>query len=181
MNKRDRIEKIFLYGVFAFYLLLLIKMLILSRISSVEMLDSQAVYRSVNFIPFYTIIEYLSGRTEILRSFSFGNLVGNIVVFIPLGLYVALFRKNKKTAVNILLVAAASLFAELIQWIFAIGAADIDDIILNSLGGCIGIFGYKLLLLLFRDEKRTQTAITVLSIAGFPVLYYFLFVIKMRF
>lgn len=55
MNKRERIKAVFLYGVFICYILLLIKILFLSRISHLE-------HRSINLTPFYSIMEYISGR-----------------------------------------------------------------------------------------------------------------------
>ena len=75
MNKRDRIKAVFLYGVFICYILLLIKILFLSRISNLEP-------RSINLIPFYSIMEYISGSTANIKAFAFGNVVGNIVIFI---------------------------------------------------------------------------------------------------
>jgi hypothetical protein len=45
---------------------------------------------------------------------------------------------------KLLVVLAASIAAETIQYIFAIGATDITDIITNALGGLIGLSGYDL-------------------------------------
>ena len=74
-----------------------------------------------------------------------------------------------------------SLFVEVIQGIFAIGAPDIDDINLNCLGGLVGILGYKLLLLLVVDDKKVRTVIIRLfSIVGLPVLLYLLFFSRLR-
>ncbi len=83
---------------------------------------------------------------------------------------------------NLLFLFMVSLFIEIIQGLLGIGAADIDDIILNALGGWIGILVYKSLLFILRDVKRVQTAIAGLSVLiGLPVIYYYLFMIKMRF
>ncbi|MNI31119.1 VanZ like family protein [compost metagenome] len=73
-----------------------------------------------------------------------------------------------------------SLFIEIIQGLLGIGASDIDDIILNCLGGLVGILGYKFLLFILRDEKKVRTAITILSAIGLPVLLYYLFVVRLR-
>ncbi|GGF95946.1 hypothetical protein GCM10010912_46060 [Paenibacillus albidus] len=183
MNKRERIVTVFLYGVFICYILLLIKILFLSRVSILGLFDSQRTFvRSINLIPFYSISEYISGSSANLKKFAFGNVVGNILIFIPLGVYLSLFKKNKRAIINLLFVFIVSLFVEIIQGLLGIGTADIDDIILNCLGGWIGILGYKSLLFILRNEKKVQTAITVLSaIVGLPVIYYLLFMIKMRF
>ncbi|UJF36508.1 VanZ family protein [Paenibacillus hexagrammi] len=100
----------------------------------------------------------------------------------PLGVYLSLFKKNRRATINLLYICIVSLSVEMFQGLLGIGTADIDDSILNGLGGWVGILGYKLLLLIVRNEKHVRTTITVLSaVVGLPVIYYFLFVIKMRF
>lgn len=147
MNKRERMKTVFLYGIFICYILLLIKILFLSRISHLE-------HRSINLIPFYSIMEYISGRSANIKAFAFSNVVGNIVIFIPLGTYLSLFKNDKRVITNLLFIFIVSLFVEIIQGLLGIGASDIDDIILNCLGGLIGISGYKFLLFILRDEKK---------------------------
>ena len=88
MNKRERIKTVFLYGIFICYILLLIKILFLSRVSLLELFNSQrTLFRSINLIPFYSIREYISGSSAVLKAFAFSNVVGNIVIFIPLGIW----------------------------------------------------------------------------------------------
>jgi len=70
---------------------------------------------------------------------------------------------------------------ELIQGLLAIGIFDIDDLILNSLGGLVGILAYKELSAIFKDDKKVSTVIEILSVAGLPVILYLLFYIQMRF
>lgn len=67
-----------------------------------------------------------------------------------------------------------SLFVEIIQGIFGIGASDIDDIILNCLGGFIGILGYKFFLFILRDEKKAHAAIAILSAIALPSMLVYL-------
>ncbi len=174
MNKFSQVKKVILYCVFICYILLLIKILFLSRISHFE-------HRSINLIPFYSIMEYLTGSSPNLKAFAFGNVVGNIVIFIPLGAYLQLLKNDKRIITNLLFIFIVSLFVEVIQGLLAMGASDIDDIILNCSGGFIGILGYKLLLFILRHEKRVNTAITILSAMGLPILLYYLFMVKMRF
>lgn len=97
MNKRERIKTVFLYGVFICYILLLIKILFLSRISHLE-------HRSINLIPFYSIMEYISGRSANIKAFAFSNVVGNIVIFIPFGTYLSLFKNDKRVITNLLFI-----------------------------------------------------------------------------
>ncbi|AKN33749.1 teicoplanin resistance protein VanZ [Clostridium carboxidivorans P7] len=181
MNKQERIGTVFLYGVFIFYILFLIKLLLLSRVPLFEVFNSQrTLHRSINLIPFHSISEYISGSTINLRRFAFSNLVGNIIIFIPLGIYLTLFKKDKRIIPNLLFIFIVSLFVEVIQGLLALGTADIDDIILNCLGGLVGILGYKFLLLLLKGEKKVRVVITIISAIGLPVLLYLLFMVRLR-
>lgn len=183
MNKREQMKTVFLYSVFICYIILLFRILLFSRIDTLlEILNGErALVRSINLIPFHTIVEYVSGQTENLRRFAYGNVIGNIIAFVPLGFYLPTLKKEKGFVRNLLLVSAVSLFVEIIQGIFAIGAADIDDLILNTIGGCIGILSYKFLTLILMDSKKIDTASILLSAAALPVILYYLFMIKMRF
>lgn len=174
MNKREKIKTVFLYGVLICYILLLIKILLLSRISNSEL-------RSINFIPFHSIKEYIFSSSATIKKFTSGNVGGNIVIFIPLGTYLVLFKKDKRVRTNLLFIFIVSLSVEIIQGLLSIGASDIDDIILNCLGGLIGILGYKFLLFILRDEKKVNTAITILSAIGLPCILFCLFMMRMRF
>jgi glycopeptide antibiotics resistance protein len=174
MNKRERTKTVFLYGVFICYILLLIKILLASRIS-------YSGLRSINLIPFYSIKEYIFSDSTVIKKFAFGNIIGNIIIFVPLGTYLLLFKKDKRIITNLLVIFIVSLFVESIQGLLAIGASDIDDIILNCIGGLIGILGYKFLLVILRHEKKVNTAITIVSAIGLPRILYYLFMVKMRF
>lgn len=176
-----RIETVFLYGVIICYLLFLFKLLLLSRVSLGELLNShRTVERPINLIPFHTTKQYLFSNSATMRSFAFANVGGNIIIFIPLGIYLLLFRIDKRVLKNLQYIFMASLFVEIIQGLLGIGTADIDDIILNCLGGFIGILGFKFLLLILRDEKKVRTAIAILSAIGLPVLLYLLFEVNLR-
>ena len=181
MNKRERIKTVFLYGVFICYILFLIKLLILSRVSLLELFNGQrTLSRSINLIPFYSIKGYLFGSSATIKNFAFSNVVGNIVIFIPLGTYLSLFKNDKRVRTNLTIIFIVSLFVEIIQGLLGIGASDIDDIILNSLGGWIGILCYKFLMVILSDEKKVRTAITILSAIGLPRLLFLLFIVRLR-
>lgn len=115
-------------------------------------------FQSVNLIPFYTITDYLS----IGGIFSYVNVLGNIVLFIPLGIYLILFNHNKRIFINTLWSILISVAVEILQYSFKVGATDIDDIILNGLGGFLGIVFYKILCKIFKD--KVKYAIGLISI-----------------
>lgn len=57
---------------------------------------------------------------------------------------------------------------EILQGVLGLGASDIDDVILNTAGGLIGILIIGLLARLGRDRMRTILA--VLAMLSIPVL-----------
>jgi glycopeptide antibiotics resistance protein len=89
--------------------------------------------RSLNFVPFSR------------ASGSPGESVGNVLVFVPFGLLLSVNFKWMGFWPKLLIVLGASIAAETIQYIFAIGATDITDVTTNTLGGLIGIAGYDLI------------------------------------
>jgi len=89
-----------------------------------------------NFIPFKEIFRYSIGSSKFIK-----NILGNIVLFIPFGFFSSYYLKNKKMFTTTVLTFVASLTIEVVQ--YYIGRVfDIDDIILNVLGGIIGFLLY---------------------------------------
>jgi len=94
---------------------------------------------------------------EIGRYYSFGmrtgswrlfwwNVVGNVCVFVPFGAFLpALVAKCKKFFSVLLFTMELSFAVELIQLVTKIGSFDVDDILLNTIGGILGYFVYKIL------------------------------------
>jgi len=164
MKKNHRVlHNFLLYSVFIFYIIIFLALLFMNRRS----------FRSVNMIPFRTIVSYLSGDDIVLSSFALSNVLGNIVLFIPLGVYLTLFNRDKRLYRNVLWIALISLAAEVIQYIFKIGASDIDDVILNILGGFLGIAAYRTLLLVFKDVNKVRYAIEIIApITGVVCFFY---------
>jgi len=76
---------------------------------------------------------------------SFKNLMGNILIFIPLGLLYPLCRKkNVGFFETFLVILGSTCTIEILQFFFLTSRrADVDDIILNVIGGIIGYLIYK--------------------------------------
>lgn len=96
-------------------------------------------WSSSNLIPFREMFRYKFGS----RLF-FKNVVGNMIMFMPYGFFVGYFLKLDKKRTVVFLTVIASLTIEITQ--LKIGRIfDIDDILLNVLGGFIGGASYILL------------------------------------
>ncbi|WP_232725465.1 VanZ family protein [Bacillus sp. FJAT-44742] len=95
--------------------------------------------RNYNLVPFrsiYRIAVFSPGLADPLRI-----LAGNIVLFIPFGFILGLLSRKKSRAVLTITFAAmlVSTFIEVNQFIFTHRVANIDDVILNTLGALIGV------------------------------------------
>ena len=93
-------------------------------------------FGGVNIIPFKEIFRYDIGSHKFFR-----NVMGNIMLFIPFGFLSSYLLKNRKLGVVTILTIIASLTIEVVQ--YYIGRVfDIDDIILNLVGGIVGFLIY---------------------------------------
>jgi glycopeptide antibiotics resistance protein len=105
-----------------------------------------AGYISINLIPFRTIIGYI--RLTFNQGLDMGlivdNLLGNILVFIPMGLLVpAIMQRLRRLWKTMLFGVLFSFGIELLQLAFSFlglmtRSADIDDLILNTVGVIAG-------------------------------------------
>ena len=93
-------------------------------------------YGSANFVPFASIVQLV---TETAPGVAIWNILGNIVLFVPFGLVLPLLFDRMQTLLSVLWrVAVISAFIESLQIFTRSRAVDVDDIILNTLGGAIG-------------------------------------------
>lgn len=94
---------------------------------------------TVNIQPFHTIRNYLIYYRRTGSFVSISNLLGNVVILMPLGVLLPLmFRPMRRFWLSLPLAALVACGVEVIQWLTATGAADVDDSILNFLGAALG-------------------------------------------
>ena len=92
-----------------------------------------------NFIPLKEIFRYDVGS----RLF-FKNVLGNMVMFLPFGFFVSYYLKSDNFKAPLLLTIIASISIEEVQLLIG-RVFDVDDILLNILGGLVGYFLYHIL------------------------------------
>jgi glycopeptide antibiotics resistance protein len=109
--------------------------------------DFKQMQLNFNLVPFHTIF---------VESTTMLHLVGNFVLLLPLGIYIPLLYNMKRMSNIIKLIFLVALGIEIIQLLFSSidsiynefpyrKAFDIDDLLLNTLGGLIGVELYKFL------------------------------------
>ena len=125
-HKRFQIHKELIYLISIIYILCLFHVVTFQDIN----------YGESNFVPFKEIFRYSLGSPKFIK-----NILGNIMLFVPYGFLASYLLKNKKFSVIMILTIIASLTIETVQ--YYIGRVfDIDDIILNLLGGILGFLIY---------------------------------------
>ncbi|NLL44124.1 MAG: VanZ family protein [Mollicutes bacterium] len=92
-----------------------------------------------NYVPFGEMLRYTFGS-----KLFFKNVIGNMVMFLPYGFFISYFFKIKKVWIMFLLTLLTSLSIETTQSMIG-RVFDIDDIILNLLGGIMGHYLYRFL------------------------------------
>jgi glycopeptide antibiotics resistance protein len=116
-------------------------------------------WRSNNFVPFKTINFYLF-LADINLDIRIENLAGNIIGFMPFGFILPLLAKKfQKLGTVILHTFCLSLTFELLQLVFEFGSFDVDDLILNTLGGVLGYLPIKLVILFTHLKKKKISAV----------------------
>lgn len=104
----------------------------------------ELIHSSINIVPFKTIFLYLTSYYNMSTVVT--NILGNIAAFMPMGFLLPIvFRKLNRYFNIILCVLMATVSIEVFQYITGVGAADIDDVILNLIGGVMGYLIYKVI------------------------------------
>ena len=96
----------------------------------------------VRLIPFDSILYFLihGGRPLVV------NVLGNIAAFLPLGFLMPLLRDSPTKASRVALCSMSlSLAIEGLQLFSGFRVADVDDVILNTLGGVLGYDAWAVL------------------------------------
>ncbi len=97
------------------------------------------LWASNNFIPFKEILRY-----NMTSRLFYKNVIGNMLMFLPYGFFISYYLKSEKITLIMFLTFLVSISIELVQ--LSIGRVfDVDDIILNLIGGCLGFIIYYLL------------------------------------
>lgn len=106
------------------------------------------IHDRVNLEPFKTIDIYQTLGKQIL---------GNFVMLLPLGIYLPLIYIGLRKAYNFFVVLLISFLVsvgiELLQLATSYRSADVDDVLLNTLGGGAGFLIYQLIKVIIAPKK----------------------------
>ena len=133
--------------------------------------QDDTTWSSNNFIPFKEIMRYNMGS----RLF-FKNVIGNVVMFLPYGFFVSYYLDNKKLSLTFTLTLITSVAIETVQLIIG-RIFDIDDIILNVIGGTLGFYIYHIFDMIgnkFSKVLKNEWFLNILSILVLAGLVFIL-------
>lgn len=148
MKKKTR-KKI---GLLSFFLLMIYVAIVVYFVLFSDRLgrvDGYSTYR-YNLVPFEEIRRFIQYRDYVSTGAFTLNMIGNLLVFAPVGFLVPIWKTNKKGCPWIILYSFLfSLCIESLQLVTKVGVFDVDDLLLNTLGGVAGWICYKIVLNIF--------------------------------
>lgn len=129
--------------LFILYLLLLAYFLFFSEsFGRGSHADSGYAY---NLVLFKEIRRFIIYRKKLGMEAFLLNIVGNVVGFMPFGFFLPVISRRSRHWYNTLLLSFSfSLCIEVTQLVFKVGSFDVDDMVLNTLGGLLGFILYKI-------------------------------------
>ena len=91
-----------------------------------------------NLVLFKEIMRFIEYREELVVFAVFANLFGNILIFVPYGFFISIASTRRGFFQTLFYSFALSLGVEIFQLFARVGSFDVDDLLLNTLGGVLG-------------------------------------------
>jgi glycopeptide antibiotics resistance protein len=127
--------------------------------------------RGVNLIPFKESL-FPDGKHNSLE------VIMNVVVFIPLGIYAGILFKSWNIAKKLLMFFLISFMCEVSELIMAIGTFDVTDLITNTFGGLIGLIIFLGIEKAFNNSTKAQKFLNIVAITGTILMFLSIFLLK---
>lgn len=108
-------------------------------------------YATPRWMPLKSTYDFIIEAGQSLRyirywAFFLLNLIGNIIMFMPLGFLLDALSTGAANKIRVITIAFFfSLGIELLQLVLMIGVYDADDIVLNTLGAWLGMCLYRIM------------------------------------
>ena len=87
---------------------------------------------------FKEIKRFWNYRVQVGFFAMFTNLFGNVVIFVPFGFFMPMASKYRSFFSTLFYSFGLSLCVETFQLLTKVGSFDVDDLLLNTLGGVVG-------------------------------------------
>lgn len=91
-----------------------------------------------NLVLFKEIKRFWQYRDQVGFSAMFTNLFGNVLIFVPFGFFMPMASRYRNFFATLFYSFGLSLCVETFQLITKVGSFDVDDLLLNTIGGVLG-------------------------------------------
>ena len=136
-----------LYIIFVFYFLL---------ISEIYGRTGEMQEYHYNLILFKEIKRFWNYRNQLGIFATATNLLGNVLIFLPFGFFMAMASKYRSFLFFVIYSFALSLTIELSQLFMKVGCFDVDDLLLNTIGGMIGFLAFSICNVMRRNYAKKK-------------------------
>ena len=136
-----------LYIIFVFYFLLISE--IYGRI------DKMQEYH-YNLVLFREIKRFWNYREQLGMFATATNLLGNVLIFLPFGFFMAMASRYRSFLNTLIYSFALSLTIELSQLFMKVGCFDVDDLLLNTIGGILGFITFLICNVIRRNYAKKK-------------------------
>ena len=151
INKHKKSLRILSKILFGLYIALLVYFLFFA-----EMMGRTNINRTFhyNLILFKEIKRFIIYREQLGVAAVFSNLAGNILIFAPFGFLLPVMDSKLRHFFQVTFLSMElSLIVECVQLITKTGSFDVDDLLLNTIGGMLGYAVYAVM-----QHKRDRDA-----------------------
>lgn len=137
MLSQKQVKKLRTLGkvMFVLYIFFLLYFLIFSDWYGRAGISVEYRYNLVLFKEIKRFIEY---REELGAFAVFTNLFGNILIFMPFGFFISMASSARGFFMTLFYSFGLSLCVEVFQLLTKVGSFDVDDLLLNTIGGVLG-------------------------------------------
>ena len=136
-----------LYIIFVFYFLL---------ISEIYGRTGEMQEYHYNLVLFREIKRFWNYRRQLGIFATATNLLGNVLIFLPFGFFMAMASKYRSFLSTLVYSFALSLTVEISQLFMKVGCFDVDDLVLNTIGGMLGFITFAVCNVIRRNYAKKK-------------------------
>lgn len=107
-----------------------------------------------NLVLFQEIKRFWNYREQLGMFATLTNLLGNVLIFLPFGFFMPMASKHRSFLGTSFYSLALSLIVEISQLFLKVGCFDVDDLLLNTIGGMLGYITFTVCNMIRRHHDK---------------------------
>ena len=109
-----------------------------------------------NLVLFKEIKRFWNYRKQLGIFATATNLLGNVLIFLPFGFFMPMASKYRSFFSTSFYSLALSLVVEISQLFMKVGCFDVDDLLLNTIGGMLGYIAFTVCNVIRRNYAKKK-------------------------